>query len=251
LLDIGNSALKWAPEQPVGEALQMHSHLWRGREIGPLLDEIWGQQTAPEAIIACNVAGKDTQQAVSDWTQQHWGLQPEWLRARRSAAGVTNAYQRPQQLGIDRWSALVATHAITQGPACIIDCGSAVTVDVIQANGKHLGGLILPGIVMMRQALLSDTAMMPGEQQGENTPLFATNTNDAINGGCTYAVIATLDRIYRDVETELGSGVQRIITGGQAPALMPLLQGEVQYIPDLVLRGLAVLATQTKGNKAK
>ena len=110
-----------------------------------------------------------------------------------------------------------------------------------QADGQHLGGLILPGKRLMRELLSGRTHMLVEESEGDNTTLFARNTADAINGGALYAVVATLDRVYSDVDQTLDEHVNRVITGGDAEDLLPLLQGEAIFLPDLVLQGLAII----------
>jgi len=130
-----------------------------------------------------------------------------------------------------------------------VDCGTAATIDVLQQNGQHLGGLILPGIALMRSALLDGTTVVIDNSEESNSMLFARNTHDAIQGGGLYAMIATIDRVFQDVEAELGVEVKRVLTGGDASTLLPLLQGDIKYLPDLVLQGLFVIASESNKNK--
>jgi len=104
-----------------------------------------------------------------------------------------------------------------------------------------MGGLIIPGRRLMTDSLSSGTKVSIEGSEGDNTTLFARNTADAINGGVLYSIVATLDRVYHDVDQALGAPVHRVITGGDADDILPLLSGKIAHYPDLVLQGLAIL----------
>jgi type III pantothenate kinase len=188
------------------------------------------------------VAGEDFEQELAQWCQQVWELQPVFIRAAKQGFGVTSAYTHADRLGADRWVAMVAAQRQVRGASCVIDCGTATTIDVLQADGQHLGGLILPGLQLMAESLSTRTRIVVDETEGGNTTLFARNTADAIHGGALYAQVATLDRVYNDVEQALEMPVNRVITGGNAAEILPLLSGEHQHMPDLVLQGLMIIA---------
>ena len=160
---------------------------------------------------------------------------------RRSSYGVSNAYTSPERLGADRWATLVAAHHLYPGPSCVVDCGTAVTIDAVAGTGEHLGGLILPGLTMMRQALVENTQGIGRVATGD-VSLLARNTDDGVTAGTLYALVAALDRIVADVAAELDGEVALLLTGGDAGMLLPLLQDSWQHEPDLVLQGLAVIA---------
>ncbi|NIR59288.1 MAG: type III pantothenate kinase [Gammaproteobacteria bacterium] len=242
LLDVGNSRLKWAFID--GAALTHRGEaLHAGSLFAPLVEEAWSDFPSPDTVLVSNVAGEDFASQLADYTRTTWGVTPELITPAAQAFGVTNAYTEPAQLGADRWAALVAAHHEPGGPACIVDCGSAVTIDALNADGGHLGGLILPGLSMMRQCLAERARGVAVRAGGEgNVSLLARDTQDAVIGGTLYALVAALDRITADVVAELGGGAHRILTGGDAAQLLPLLQGRWQHEPDLVLKGLAVMS---------
>jgi len=247
LVDIGNSSIKWAEYKPnkLGES---QAFLRTESGVGEDLDTIWGNADSPEHLLCCCVAGEEFEQLFSQWCQQVWGLQPEFVRSPEQGCGVTNAYLKPERLGSDRWAAMVAAHHLSAGASCVIDCGTAITIDVLQADGLHLGGLILPGLKLMADSLNTRTHVDIDESEGGNTTLFARNTADAIHGGALYAQVATLDRVYSDVEQSLNTPVNRVITGGDASRIISLLSGEHQFIPDLVLQGLAIILQNKSEN---
>ena len=246
IADVGNSTINWSETRGV-KLIQSESLGWKELGMAASLDQAWGAMGAPERITCACVAGKEIETEMAQWCRDVWQMEPDFIRARQQGYGVTNAYIEPERLGADRWAALVAARYLTDNPVCIVDCGTAVTIDVMESGGTHLGGLILPGLRTMRTALLEHTRITPAESEGCNSTLFARNTADGINGGVLYAIIATIDRVYNDVEAELNTNIDRIITGGDAQTLLPLLKGECIHMPDLVLQGLAVMTESPKG----
>ena len=181
--------------------------------------------------------------ALQDWMQQVWQLEPRFAVTAAAAFGVTNAYTTPAQMGVDRWVAMIGARARSGRSCCIVDCGTAVTVDALSAEGKHLGGVIFPGVRLMREALYRDTRQIPAEDQGRAT-VFGQSTRDCVWGGTTYAVAAAIDGITQRMEERLPGEVQRLLTGGDADLLLPYLRGRYQVEPDLIFQGLLVMAGQ-------
>jgi type III pantothenate kinase len=150
---------------------------------------------------------------------------------------------------VDRWLAMLAAWNLLRGPVCVIDCGTALTVDALDANGQHLGGLIVPGLGMMRDSLLEGTDGIAydssaGEESSDS--LLAHSTRSGVEVGSLYALLAFIDRVMTDLQQELGDEMQCILTGGDAAELAPLLAREVLQQPQLVLDGLALLVTEAE-----
>ncbi len=249
LIDIGNSSIKWAEYKP-GELADSQSFTRTDSGVAEDLDSIWGNASSPQQLICCSVAGDAFEQELTQWCEQVWELQPVFIRAVEQGFGVSNAYTSADRLGADRWVAMVAAHQLVPGASCVIDCGTATTIDVLQADGQHLGGLILPGLRLMADSLSARTQVVIDESEGDNTTLFARNTADAIHGGALYAQVATLDRVYNDVEQALKMPVNRVITGGDATEILPLLSGEHRFMPNLVLQGLRIIAESMQEGEA-
>lgn len=241
LLDVGNTAVKWAcfaDDKPGIAGRFVH----REGNFTELADATWSGLQAPGKVLVANVAGKDMEVALTTWCVARWQLQPVYLRATAHACGVSNAYPDPESLGIDRWAALVAAHHGYPGAVCVVDCGTAVTLDMVTAAGEHRGGLILPGIEMLQQILLRNTAelRLSGEPP-EATPL-ADNTTAGIYSGAVYMVVAAIERNVADMSAEQGANIDIVITGGDAGRVLPLLHAAAHQDPDLVLRGITLLA---------
>jgi len=248
VVDIGNTSLKWAACHD-GKLAESGSVMWRQAGLAETLDDVWGSASSPGSIICSCVAGQSDQDEISNWCRDVWQIEPRFIQASANACGVVNAYTEVDHLGSDRWATLIAAKNRYEQACCIVDCGTAATIDVLQADGMHLGGLILPGITLMRSSLLANTNINIDDSEGSNSTLFARNTRDAIHGGGLYAMIATVDRIFQDVENELAVPVTRILTGGDANTLLPLLKGSIIHEPDLVLQGLAIIAQESNNNE--
>lgn len=243
LVDLGNSRLKWAWADGARLADQgVAEHAQDG--LAQCLESAWARVRRPRRVVVSNVAGEMAAAVLTGWTLGRWGVAPEVVVARESACGVRNAYSEPAQLGADRWAALIGAWSLRPGAACVVDCGTAVTVDVLAADGAHLGGLILPGLAMMRAALLAGTRGVRPVGAPE-VALLARNTAGAVAGGTLYALVAALDRIAEEVVAESRDPVSLVITGGDAGGLLPLLARRWVHQPDLVLRGLAVIAAES------
>lgn len=240
LLDVGNTRMKWATLE-AGTLISGGSITHAGQDLAALADAAWRVLPPPDRIVVSNVAGPTFAAALREWTRASWNIEPYFVIAPPKGWGLTNAYIEPHRLGSDRWAALVAVHHLLKGPACIVDCGTAITIDVLAENGVHLGGLIVPGLSMMRCALVKNTSGIPDEDEGA-VALLARSTRDAVTGGTLYAAVAVIDRVLADVAVELACPVACVITGGDAERVMPLLAARCRYEPDLVLRGLKIIA---------
>ena len=175
------------------------------------------------ALIAC-VAQPDRQQQLQQQIQRHQ-ITAHWLRSPAQGLGISNSYAEPQKWGVDRWLALAAGYARTQSACCVIDVGTAITVDMCDAQGHHLGGLIAPGLNALHRALRSSTALpqVAVEQLVQAGQWLSQNTEDALRSGAVQSACGLIDRCAQLARTQ--HDCQHIIlTGGHAPALQAHLQ---------------------------
>jgi len=241
LVDIGNSSVKWALAR--GQQLETTGRFThRGNVFAALAEQAWDGMVAPDQVLVTNVAGAGIADTLCAWAGRRWQTSPQFIRAGRQAAGVTNAYPIPEQLGADRWAAMIAAWHAAGGAVCAVDCGSALTLDLVDPAGAHRGGLILPGVTMMQQALSANTADLHLPQDEHPAVPLATGTAAAISSGCRYAAAAAVDRIVTDMAAGTGLQPEVIITGGDAQRLAPLLRVAARHDADLVLKGIAILA---------
>jgi type III pantothenate kinase len=189
----------------------------------------------PARIVISNVAGEGAHQLLVNWTSV-FDAEPLWLKGEAERCGVRSRYEHPEQLGPDRWAALVAARALHAGSCLVVNAGTATTADLLSAQGEFLGGLILPGVDLMRFVLHEHTGRLP-LQEGRfvKTP---RNTVDAIESGCRHAQAGAVERMFRVA----GAGAQCLVSGGAGQALIEQLEIPCRYVENLVLEGLARIA---------
>ena len=243
LLDIGNTRIKWAWLSTAGLE-HTGSVVHAGLDLRAHARTVWGAVATPARIVASNVAGAEVQARLSEVTVALWAREPEFISAQANAFGVVSGYTTPAQLGADRWLALIAARSHTTDTVCVIDCGTAITIDTLMDDGYHAGGLILPGLGLMQRALCDHTQLIATDVTQAPCPLtpYARSTGAAVQLGALYAVVGAIERAVADTEAALGTEVSRIITGGDAQAVLAHLSGHYQHQPDLVLQGLAIVA---------
>ncbi|WP_417548836.1 type III pantothenate kinase [Methylophaga sp.] len=248
LVDIGNSQIKWTTIQ--SKVLADSQHFSRPKTgLKTALNKVWKSLDDIEAIFVSNVAGDKVATQFSEWVEKQWKLTPIFVQSEKRRFGVTNAYEQPETLGVDRWLAIVAGRQHARQVTCIIDCGTAITVDIVTEKGQHQGGLIVPGLSLMKQMLTDNTDALNDVAQESEFNLLATNTHSAIQAGTLYMVTATLENLINDLQQYFKDEIRFLITGGDADALLPLLPQPLLHEPDLVLKGLAQYARQTNQRK--
>lgn len=241
LLDLGNTRLKWALQvQPTGW-LARGVVDWQ-QDMTPVLELAWVGLPRPTTVSAASVVDSVREAQVADVTERLFACAPSWLRTPASACGVRNAYAEPQRLGVDRFLAMVAARADGYAPCVVAGAGTALTLDALAADGRHLGGLIAPGPQLMQQSLLDATARVRPERPGDILEL-ADNTADAVASGCWQAAAALIERFTTRMAPRLGATPTLILGGGDAARLAPLLSLPARLSEDGVLRGLAVWAS--------
>lgn len=154
---------------------------------------------------------------------QHWAAVDQGLLPTR--------YRRPEQLGIDRWLAVLAV-ADAGRPALVVDAGTALTLDVLR-DGVHEGGFILPGLALQRQALADATARVSFPEADWSSLAPGHDTAACVGHGSLRALVA----LIRSMVDELGPGADLYLTGGDAGLLLPHLPA-AQHRPMLLLHGL-------------
>ena len=238
LLDVGNTNLRWTQHRN-GELSETRlvTH-YRGVPID--LHAAWEQLEPPRRVLISNVAGPALGDALARACHSYWGLTAELVCTQAESHGVRIAYTSPENLGVDRWLALIGAHGAHPGFSLIVDAGTAVTFDLLLRDGGHLGGLILPGVEMMRDSLLSGTHIPRVEADPADVP-WATDTAPAIAAASIQAVGALVDRLSQRLMARTGEQTQILLTGGDAERIRPIIDADVMQVPDLVLQGLARL----------
>lgn len=234
LLDIGNSALKLAYLEK-GDLRGVARHPHGKYQLETLLDECFAEQSFGQLGLASVYETSVTQQIIQ-WCAQR-GVDFTQARTQASSDGLVNAYPEPAQLGVDRWLGMTALWKRQRRAFCLVSCGTAVTIDVVDYQGCHLGGMILPSPGLMMQALSTFTSgLQPDHGMVATSSLLADNTDEAINRGSWGAVKALIEQVRN--ENDLNAD-EVFLTGGCAAPLAALLDNGVVLQADLLLTGLA------------
>ena len=243
LIDIGNTRIKWARFE--GSVLQPQSAAphadWSAET---LVETVLRRGSRADRVLVSNVAGPRMADVVRKGVAQTWQLEAEFITSTAMAGGIRNAYPQPAKLGVDRWLAIIAAHALEQGAVCVVSVGTAMTIDGVDAAGLHLGGVIVPGPDLMVASLLKNTSdIAQRAQQGDTRDqLFADNTLGAIRQGAEHALAALVERAVGTMRRTLNETPKLLVTGGASDRVEKALGLPYRAVPDLVLQGLAVLA---------
>jgi type III pantothenate kinase len=247
-VDIGNSRIKWALWQAgiiisrgVSEYRSVNAGGNTAEKIKQVLDELFSTVETPQCVFAVCVASQKVCPVLSEWVKQHWQLDVEYLKTRKRFAGITNAYDQPAQHGADRWAGVVAAHrGFPDSSVCVIGAGTAITFDLVDKSGQHLGGYILPSYASMHAALISDTANIESEISMQyRDHEIPDNTSDAVNQGVHKMIKAGVREICRFAQDKMDGPVQVVITGGYARTILAYPDmPAMKHRPDLVMQGL-------------
>ena len=234
-VDCGNSRLKWG----------LHDQgRWIKTGTVPLaglakLERTWKALPMVGRIVVANVAGRAVERRLAAILSQR-GAEPVWVAARRRQCGVGNGYAKPGQLGADRWAALIGAWAMFRGPCLVVAAGTATTVDMLRGDGTFAGGMILPGLDLMKRALADHTAgLRLARGRFSDTP---RGTPDAIESGCLLAQAGAIERVFAGMEP----GATCVLAGGAAERIAPHLRIPARLVDNLVLEGLVRIAGESE-----
>lgn len=233
-LDIGNTRIKWRRLDALRNSVAC------GIESGKQsVFEFLATQEAPQRVRVSCVRDQGFRSELAIAIESRWGLVPEFAESLASHGGLSNAYLNPERLGVDRWLAMLAAKELAGGKFCVIDAGSALTLDFVDAGGQHLGGYIVPGLALQKASLLQNTAI--------RIPAFAVkaelapgrSTEAAIHNGIMGMTISWIV----DECLEYIQGGELFITGGDALLIAGYLQNKAiscSVVPELVMDGLNI-----------
>lgn len=237
LLDLGNTRLKWALHD--GAQWREQGAVAWNDDVVLALHEAWRPLARPRDVFAASVVDAAREAQIAAVVATCFEHPTHWLRTPAEACGVRNAYAEPGRLGVDRFLGMVAARAEGLAPCVLAGVGTALTLDALTADGRHLGGLIAPGPQLMQQSLLGATARVLVDRPGRVLEA-ADNTPDAVASGCWQAAAALVERFVAHMAAPLGGQPQLILGGGDAQALAPLVALPSRLSQDSVLRGLWV-----------
>jgi len=242
LIDAGNTRIKWGL-QDGATFKDGGAYVYRDTPLNERITDIFSSITsALDSIWISNVAGRTMHDALCNFFQDRWQKTPQFPRASRCNFGLKNGYVSSETMGMDRWFALTAAWHRLQKPLLLIGAGTCTTADMVDATGQHRGSLIAPGLRLLQESIV---------QRVENCQIsvnldvpawsFGDTTGSAIHGGCTSLVHSFIEQAYHHAKKVLGNCTP-LITGGDAPILLAQLSIPFEYLPALVLEGLALIS---------
>jgi type III pantothenate kinase len=237
LLDLGNTRLKWALRE--GPQWREQGAVAWSDDVVLALHEAWRNLPMPRDVFGASVVDGARETQIAAVISTCFDRPTTWLRTPAEACGVRNAYPEPGRLGVDRFLGMVAARAEGLAPCVLAGVGTALTLDALDADGKHLGGLIAPGPQLMQQSLLGATARVVVDRPGVVLEA-ADNTPDAVTSGCWQAAAALVERFVSHMSEPLGGAPQLILGGGDAQSLASLIAHPSRLSQDSALRGLSV-----------
>jgi type III pantothenate kinase len=246
LIDRGNSRLKWALLGPQGLGVQ-HAESAANWDARTLIERVIEPAGQVAEVLVANVAGIAFERELIAALERTRRLVPCFVRTTAAACGIRNAYPEPARLGVDRWVTMIAAWDLEPRSACIVDVGTAMTVDALDDDGNHLGGLITPGPDLMVASLMSSTSNIrsfAADGRADNG-FFADNTFGAIRQGAVAALAALVERALQAVTSVCGSSPRLLLTGGSCELVATRVRAPLTIIPTLVLQGLAVCAERS------
>lgn len=238
-VDAGNSRIKWGLHDGGSWLVQGWADTARAARLG----RAWAKLPRPDTVISCNVAGPGVRRAITV-AARGLGRPVRFVVSRPRQCAIVSSYDRPAQLGADRWAALIGAWHLYRGPCVVVNAGTTITVDALDGEGVFLGGMIVPGVDLMREALTRSTAGL-GPHAGRFA-FFPARTADAIMSGALNALAGAIERMYRFMRGAGLSAPLVVMSGGTAGLIAPQLNVPVEVVDNLVLAGLLRIALENQ-----
>ena len=238
-IELGNTCLKLATL--VSDRYQFVGLIKHHNDENQIMDLLTNEGLEDVSnVYVCSVASAGLNATLTQCIQQTFQVYPAFLTTQPESCGIVCGYDSFQNLGVDRWMAIVGGCAHSSQPTIIVDAGTALTIDMV-IDKQHQGGFIVPGLGLMKQSLIDHTAISANIDQQlelEETGLLAKNTSHAIQGGTLFMIGAFLNSLLDNLESETGRRFRCIGTGGDFDTLNPMLDKHFEVIHDLTLLGM-------------
>ena len=233
LVDIGNSRTKYITVESLNS--EQYQVIPNEKLTHDWLDENW---LGLEKIILATVSKTSTTHIIKQWTKKN-AIKLSIIESEAARFGITSFYQEPVTLGVDRWLALLgAADLFPMKNILIVDSGTATTIDLLAANGKHKGGWILPGIDMMRMSLFENTSKVKVEQTALPQVNFGSNTQENVNNACWAATLGAIELALVQAEKQKTCIELIVLSGGNANNLSNLIHHHHSIENNLIFHGL-------------
>lgn len=239
LVDVGNSSIKWSMLSAEKKLSDMVCKYYADKALSPkFFTDIWRSIQTPKKVLVSCVANDTVWHILQKTCRELWSIDAKRVSSMQTACGVINAYSKYETLGSDRWFAMLGAFSEKTTASLVVDCGTAITVDVINAEGVHLGGYILPGLTMMKTSLTKDTADVSVNLDLSNHSLLpAKTTEGCVDAAILLSAVKFIEAVFN--QQDVNNSMHCYLTGGDAGLLAEYLSIKFVIIPALVLKGLA------------
>lgn len=237
-LDVGNSGAKWRLLDG-GEVVARGKYLaadWASRE------SLLNCAAQVQQIWIASVASVEAEAELAELLRLRWQVTPWFARSEAKTGALRNSYSQPALMGVDRWLAMLAAWDRQRDRVCVVDAGSALTIDLVDGTGQHEGGYIIPGSFLMERALLLDTDRVRFAEQVEYGLAPGTSTAEAVRHGIA---LAQAGAVALALDRSTGPAPRLVFCGGGGQLLCDLLGRGGEVVPDLVFEGMEIMAGQT------
>ena len=242
LIDVGNSRIKWYLSSHDNPSFSMRSFAYHEDNV---IKEM-AFHFAPECVepfhrvLVSNVAGDQIKSKIIQWFVDRFNVTPEFAESCDEMHGLRSAYDHANQLGVDRFLAILGAQSLSGKARVIVDCGTAVTIECVNGQNKFIGGVILPGLGLMRHSLANATDALENISQVQEISAFATNTRTAIAAGTIFAITGAIQQSVAQLKTIENQYVECFLSGGDGKLIQQYLDCNAEYHEDLVLKGLSI-----------
>lgn len=237
VIDSGNTRIKWGLHDGCNWLIEGNV----AQDSALLLRQAWQYLPKLQCIIVSNVADIRSKATLASLLSC-WEVKPIWITALEYQCGVRNYYANPSLLGSDRWAALIAAWELKRQGCLVVDVGTAMTVDTLSDKGEFLGGIIVPGLELMKKTLATNTTLLQ-PQEGKFCD-YPDSTSDAIQSGAIQALVGAIERMTTLLTIKLGHAPECIITGGGSQQLVSQFNMNTIVVNNLVLEGLVLIANE-------
>lgn len=247
-IDYGNTRLKWRLLEVKSARVMSKGAVFSFEQLVAELDKV--QRLRLLFCRICSVRShKESEQLVA-LLGRKFSIPVQVAHSQYEFAGVTSGYEDAARLGVDRWLAMIAAYHKVQGACVVIDCGTAITIDCLNADGVHLGGYITPGLPLLSSALNSCSGL---NYDADNVVRikheFGVNTQGCMSAGVNVMIVGFLKEAFAYAQKKLATPFSIVCTGGDS-ALVALAIDDVMVEADLVFAGLAIACPYESGGVA-
>lgn len=244
-IDAGNSSIKWRLHDGTNKLVSSREDHHQSKCLSKLIEATLNCKKKVKQVNIASVCSAEKTNLIIETVRSKLNLEPTILKSTKKIGDIINSYDAPELMGVDRWAAIIAATKLLNNNSyacCVIDAGTATTIDFICPDGKHEGGYILPGIQLQMQSLNNSAGQIDLEEAILNLDLLPSqNTQSAVTGGIILSIVSVIESSLQSYKLRFKVKPKLFITGGNGLLVKENLTTLADYYPDLVLDGIPLL----------